>query len=183
MPPKPFNPPRPNKSTSSSKISKPKSKSTTPKPRGRPKGSAFASSSKTKKPAAVSPTASDDNNSQSEPEQESDDPFASSPPAAEPKSGKRVQREEVELDDGEEVEEADERAKIPDDLLTKIIHEMFKEDKSRISKEANRAVGKYVDTFVREAVARVRFAGRGGEGGWWEVEDLEKMAPQLLLDF
>lgn len=44
-----------------------------------------------------------------------------------------------------------------------------------------------MDTFVREAVARVRYAeggrGRGVGGAFWEVEDLEKMAPQLLLDF
>lgn len=42
-----------------------------------------------------------------------------------------------------------------------------------------------MDTFVREAIARVRYAeGASGRGdGFWEVEDLEKMAPQLLLDF
>lgn len=53
-----------------------------------------------------------------------------------------------------------------------------------------------MDTFVREAIARSAFErqeksaedvaeemnGRGDDG-WLEVEDLEKMAPQLILDF
>lgn len=65
------------------------------------------------------------------------------------------------------------------------MHELFAEPNTRISKEANKAVGKYMDTFVREAIARVRYTERGSGrgGGFWEVEDLEKMAPQLLLDF
>lgn len=62
----------------------------------------------------------------------------------------------------------------------------------RISKGAVKAVGKYMDTFVREGVARGAWAGSerdglgdeiGGGGQVLEVEDLEKLAPQLLLDF
>lgn len=56
-------------------------------------------------------------------------------------------------------------------------------------------MGKYIDTFVREALARAAFGdGRDGdgngngyngavEGGVLEVEALEKLCPQLLLDF
>lgn len=55
-------------------------------------------------------------------------------------------------------------------------------------------MAKYVDVFVREALARAAYErsgtgrdGRGGGGGvsdgFLEVEDLEKMAPQLVLDF
>ena len=48
-----------------------------------------------------------------------------------------------------------------------------------------------METFVRETLARAAFArveadeaaGGGEMGGFLEVEDLEKLAPQLLLDF
>jgi hypothetical protein len=64
---------------------------------------------------------------------------------------------------------------------------------TRISKAADRAVGKYIETFVREAIARAVYERRGLEGGsgsrtgaggnFLEVEDLERLAPQLVLDF
>lgn len=48
-----------------------------------------------------------------------------------------------------------------------------------------------METFVREAIARAAFERRqaagaqaaGGVGDFLEVEDLEKLAPQLVLDF
>lgn len=85
---------------------------------------------------------------------------------------------------------------IPSDLINVLLHGFFKEDKSRISNDANAAVGRYIETFVREAVNRADWAKRNGweEGGgvevdaagggqYLEVEDLERLAPQLLLDF
>ncbi|RKF62077.1 hypothetical protein OnM2_036064 [Erysiphe neolycopersici] len=95
---------------------------------------------------------------------------------------------------------------IPRDLLSVLLHEMFKstEDTQDIERDENRgenkratkrgqirmtkqavdAVGKYLDTFVKEAVARAACEDleRGGSGVL-EVEDLERLAPQLLLDF
>lgn len=56
-----------------------------------------------------------------------------------------------------------------------------------MSKDAGSAVGRYMETFVREAVARAENTVREREGGrgdgFLEVEDLEKLAPQLLMDF
>ncbi|KAE8373835.1 CENP-S associating centromere protein X-domain-containing protein [Aspergillus bertholletiae] len=80
---------------------------------------------------------------------------------------------------------------IPPKLLTKLVHHHFKGQKSKIAKDANEVVAKYVDVFVREALARAAFErAEGGQGaergvgdGFLEVEDLEKMAPQLVLDF
>ena len=82
---------------------------------------------------------------------------------------------------------------IPEDLLNVLIHQFFKEQGTRMSKDANKAVGRYMETFVREALARAAWAreeGRGGVGeigvtggGDLEVEDLERLAPQLVLDF
>ncbi|KAI9810754.1 MAG: hypothetical protein M1827_006092 [Pycnora praestabilis] len=80
---------------------------------------------------------------------------------------------------------------IPPKLLTKLLHTHFEDDRTRINKEANKVVAKYVETFVREALARAAFEGsgsaashgRGARNDFLEVEDLEKLAPQLLLDF
>jgi centromere protein X len=73
---------------------------------------------------------------------------------------------------------------IPEDLLNILIHQFFKQEGTRMSKDANTAVGRYMETFVREALARAAWAREeGGGGGDLEVEDLERLAPQLVLDF
>jgi len=46
---------------------------------------------------------------------------------------------------------------IPPALLTKLLHHHFKESKMRIRKDAEGVVGKYMETFVREAIARAAF--------------------------
>lgn len=88
-----------------------------------------------------------------------------------------------EEDDGREEEdeedEVEERKTIPPELLTHVLHGFFEKDGTRVSKDANAAVAKYMDIFVREAIAR---AVVEKEKGFLEVEDLEKIAPQLLLD-
>ncbi len=63
---------------------------------------------------------------------------------------------------------------IPPKLLTKLLHTHFDDDRTRISKDANAAVGKYFETFVREAIARAAFeraeaAGSGRGDGFLEV--------------
>ncbi|KAL1967466.1 hypothetical protein VTN77DRAFT_3251 [Rasamsonia byssochlamydoides] len=85
---------------------------------------------------------------------------------------------------------------IPQKLLTKLLHHHFQNEKTKITKEANAVVAKYVDIFVREALARAAYERAGGDGnadtgggsrsvgdGFLEVEDLEKLAPQMVLDF
>ena len=124
---------------------------------------------------------------------------------------------------------------IPRPLLTRLLHESFTsstpssstttplpesvasnraDGPTRISSEAVSMVEKYMDTFIREALARAVYEKRGdqnndengnkngaggdkgGNGagtetesqkkehlGFLEVEDLERIAPQLLLDF
>ncbi|KAK7756412.1 hypothetical protein SLS62_001638 [Diatrype stigma] len=107
---------------------------------------------------------------------------------------KRRRQEQMDLDDdnddddddnldagGEnQVEDEDEAPKtIPPDLLTRLLHEFFEKEGTRISRDANAAVAKYMDVFVRETIARTAVEK---ESGFLEVEDLEKVAPQLLLD-
>ncbi|KAJ0425844.1 CENP-S associating centromere protein X-domain-containing protein [Aspergillus carlsbadensis] len=78
---------------------------------------------------------------------------------------------------------------IPQKLLTKLLHHHFRKEKTKIAKDANAVVAKYIDVFVREAVARAAYerseSGTGGgvRDGFLEVEDLEKMGPQLAMDF
>ncbi|KAJ5158060.1 uncharacterized protein N7500_007711 [Penicillium coprophilum] len=82
--------------------------------------------------------------------------------------------------------------KIPSKLLTRLLHQHFQNEKTKVAKDANNVVAKYVDVFVREAIARAAYeraesdgntGGRGLGDGFLEVEDLEKMAPQLTMDF
>ncbi|KAI9829880.1 MAG: hypothetical protein M1838_005851 [Thelocarpon superellum] len=87
----------------------------------------------------------------------------------------------------EDVASTDAAHTIPSKLLTKIMHEFFEDERTRMSKDADAVVGKYMETFVREALARAAFERRQESGAasdqFLEVEDLEKLAPQLLLDF
>lgn len=63
----------------------------------------------------------------------------------------------------EEEDDEDTREKIPPPLLTRLLHE-FMGDGMRISKDGDKAVGVYVDIFVREAIARAKYMGVEEEG-------------------
>lgn len=55
---------------------------------------------------------------------------------------------------------------IPSKLLTKLLHHHFEDDKIRLDPDANVLVGKYMETFVREALARAAYErSRSSEGG------------------
>ncbi|KAF1954768.1 hypothetical protein CC80DRAFT_493545 [Byssothecium circinans] len=78
---------------------------------------------------------------------------------------------------------------IPAPLLARLLHENFEDKNTQIQKGAMDLFGNYVGIFVREAIARAQEerskAAKRGErsGGFLQVEDLEKLAPQLVLDF
>ena len=66
---------------------------------------------------------------------------------------------------------------IPPALLTRLLHHHLQDDGCRIGKDANGVIGKYVETFVKEAIARAAFerseAGRTGiDGRFLEVSRL-----------
>lgn len=67
--------------------------------------------------------------------------------------------EAVDEDDGEDDEP---QKTIPPELLTRLLHTFFEKDGTRISKDANEAVAKYMDVFVREAIARAAVEKNGG---------------------
>lgn len=122
-------------------------------------------------------------------EEDSDDPFASQPRPSTSKSRLPSTTNQARIKEEEDAHAAglDERKEhIPDDLLAVVLSRFFKErgvGGTRMSRDAVRAVGRYMDTFVREGVARGAWAGEERGNGVLEVEDLERLAPQLLLDF
>lgn len=171
MAPKPFKPPRP--STGSEKTSKAKAK---PAARVSKAGSGEGTSKKTK-PASLS-RASKGTTARTPVSFSSDE-------EVQDVSGSES------ADGDEDVEEEEVKERIPAALLTRLLHE-FMSDGMKISKSADAAMGVYVDTFVREAIARARFGMEGdveadvdgfGRRDFLEVVDLEKLAPQLVLDF
>jgi histone H3/H4 len=84
---------------------------------------------------------------------------------------------------------------LPSALITRLLHESFEEKSTKIGKEANALTARYLDLFVREAVARATEVARerkemreaGGQnvddGVWLDVNDLEEVAPGLVMDF
>ena len=79
---------------------------------------------------------------------------------------------------------------IPAPLLVRLLHHNFQDEGTQIQKGAMNLFGSYMSIFVREAIARAkdereRAARNGGGPGsrFLQVEDLEKLAPELLLDF
>ncbi|KAL9116222.1 MAG: hypothetical protein Q9227_000593 [Pyrenula ochraceoflavens] len=173
----PFSPPRAKNGKSTYRTNKAKPRtSTSNKPRGRPSGSA----TKARKSAAQSRTSTPASASI-----QSSSPPPSSPAASEPDFILA------------EVTAEDEKSTPPisHDLIQRIMHEAYREPaRTMMSAAAKEIVGKYVEIFVREAIARCAFERQEKErgdvsddiaeaDGWLEVEDLEKCAPQLILDF
>ncbi|KAJ8130902.1 hypothetical protein O1611_g2724 [Lasiodiplodia mahajangana] len=117
----------------------------------------------------------------SRPDKSDDDPFADDEPTQRRRDVIDIDREDAaeRIEDEEDDDDAETNKTIPPELLTRILHEFFEKEGTRISKDANQAVAKYMDIFIREAIART--AVEKGSG-FLEVEDLEKVAPQLLMD-
>ncbi|XP_014558913.1 hypothetical protein COCVIDRAFT_24709 [Bipolaris victoriae FI3] len=78
---------------------------------------------------------------------------------------------------------------VPRPLLARLLLENFEDPDMQIQTGAMKLVGKYIDIFVTEAFLRSKderktTAKNGGlVDGFLQVEDLEKLAPQLVLDF
>lgn len=79
---------------------------------------------------------------------------------------------------------------IPTPLLVNILHENFADENMQIQKGAMKLFESYVSIFVREAIARAKSERddaskkiTGASNRFLQVDDLEKLAPQLVLDF
>jgi hypothetical protein len=76
-------------------------------------------------------------------------------------------------------------------LITRILFSGFQDKNTKIGKEALGMVEMYMRLFVKESIARTRQEAKNKDGAslgnisddWLQVDDLEKVAPQLILDF
>ena len=79
-------------------------------------------------------------------------------------------------------------------LIHRIMHTHFNDpEKTKIKPDAKVLVGKYVEIFVKEGIRRCvdekkereKSGGAGAhvDSGWLELEDLERVATQLCMDF
>ncbi|GAD91649.1 conserved hypothetical protein [Paecilomyces variotii No. 5] len=168
----PFNPPRPQSSASAGPSNATKSKASKTKPSTRT--SIGSSSKSTKKPTSrkrapsVSRSASPASASGSQSASESASGSAATPDRARSPSQEPdfILAEIIGPENGDDVDSSE--PAIPPKLLTRLLHHHFQNEKTKIAKDANVAVSKYVDIFVREAVARAAFEraeGQGAEGG------------------
>lgn len=86
--------------------------------------------------------------------------------------------------------QSDPTPSIPQPLLLRLLHEGFADKNTKIDKHAIQVLQKYMEIFVREAIARAKHAkleagDESGMGGttWLDVNDLENVAAGLLVDF
>ncbi|KAG9236364.1 CENP-S associating centromere protein X-domain-containing protein [Amylocarpus encephaloides] len=126
----------------------------------------------------------DEANAGEEEEEEEDDPFASQPPQ------RKNPTPQPDAQDDPDDPTAGRQEKLDPKLLQVLLQQFFENENgttTRVREDAGRAVGRYMETFVREAVARCAWAKSEGReddmGGFLETEDLEKGAPQMILDF
>jgi hypothetical protein len=88
------------------------------------------------------------------------------------------------------LEEDMDEVTIPRPLLARLLYQGFEDKNMRIGKEPMGIMELYTKVFVKEALARSKQEAIDKEGvtggsdtSWLQVEDLEKIAPQLMLDF
>ncbi|KAH7406938.1 CENP-S associating centromere protein X-domain-containing protein [Phaeosphaeria sp. MPI-PUGE-AT-0046c] len=124
-------------------------------------------------------------------------------PAAEIMSSEDEEEDEAEQDDDDDMmEDAPSPVRttrppptlspdtpIPEPLLSRLLQQNFDNPETKIQRGAMTLVGAYMQLFVREAFARAKIEREMGvkaggiSDGFLQVEDLEKLAPQLVLDF
>lgn len=216
-----FSPPRPGKSTSKSKPATTTTSASEAGSKKRSRAVTTASSTKSKpKPAAArkrkrTPSPHNSSSAPSSPATSTNDDTANdeSPTTSSPASPPADTDDAYAAADGLLVEITNEDAPpptIPLGLIHRIMLEHWGEEDehengdtgektttTKLSGDAREVLGAYVDTFVREAVARAAFeagerekkggagdgAGGGGGKGWLDVEDLERVGGGLVLDF
>lgn len=140
--------------------------STTASPRGRPVGSKNKASTTSSRAGAVSKSSTATAIAKAKVKGKQRAEEIQSPDDSRRRGGEDDQDESMEVDeeeehDDEEEEEEPEKS-IPPDLLTRILHEFFEKDGTRITKDANNAMAKYMDVFVKEAIARAAAERTGG---------------------
>lgn len=69
------------------------------------------------------------------------------------------------------------------ELVSKLLHLHFKDDKTKVSGDALQLMAELLKIFVVEAAIRSVRQAQAEDLAQVDVEQLEKVLPQLLLDF
>lgn len=95
------------------------------------------------------------------------------PPSSdpEPDTTQREQEEEVEEEEGAP------QARIPEELVARILNELFKREDTKVSRAAGRALSRYFEIFVQEAIART---AQERDGRFLEVGFLPLFRPPAV---
>ncbi|XP_069511416.1 centromere protein X isoform X2 [Ambystoma mexicanum] len=80
-------------------------------------------------------------------------------------------------------QEEDARARFKKELINKLLHLSFKDDKTRVNNDALLLMCEMLRSFVREAAARAVRQAETEQVPTVDIDHLEKVLPQLLLDF
>lgn len=72
---------------------------------------------------------------------------------------------------------------VPQELVSKLLHLHFNDDKTKVSGDALLLVAELLKVFVVEATVRSIRQAQAEDLPCVDVEQLEKVLPQLLLDF
>lgn len=94
-----------------------------------------------------------------------------------------MRKEERRLAKPEMERESEEKPKFKKETVNKLLQLNFKDDKVRVSNDALLLVSEMLKVFVREAAARAARQAEAEEVPIVDIEHLEKVLPQLLLDF
>ena len=116
-----------------------------------------------------------------------------SPMSVSSEEGSSRQQTELDPDPPPGPSQSDTIPTIPQPLLVRLLHEHFADKATKIDKNAIQVLQKYFEVFIRETIARAALRksqdaeGNGDIDGmdvsWLELEDLEKVAGGMILDF
>ncbi|KAL1888969.1 hypothetical protein Sste5346_009237 [Sporothrix stenoceras] len=90
---------------------------------------------------------------------------------------------DVATDNDDDIPEALARKTLPPALLTRLLYHFFQNQggtPTRMTQDAHASVNKYMEIFIREAVARS--VAERGNGAFLDVDVLQKVAGQLIMD-
>ncbi|XP_030061039.1 centromere protein X isoform X2 [Microcaecilia unicolor] len=77
----------------------------------------------------------------------------------------------------------EEGARFKKDTVNKLLHLHFKDERIKVSADALQLMTEMLKVFVQEAVARAARQAKSEDLPTVDLEHLEKVLPQLLLDF
>ncbi|XP_048220970.1 centromere protein X isoform X1 [Perognathus longimembris pacificus] len=74
-------------------------------------------------------------------------------------------------------------AGFPKELVSRLLHLHFKDSKTKVSGDALQLLAELLKIFVMEAAVRGIRQAQAEDAALVDVDQLEKVLPQLLLDF